>query len=138
MKNKGRSGKANQNSKSNQSYHSPRDGEMVNGRPYCRMYDFNRDAWYDLVRKLINWREGTKSKFIPTIEKKINERIKKGSCTRKEVYELIYAKLSKKSNNPKKVKVNDNEFFEIDKLNDKSSIKIEKIVINLKIKNLYL
>jgi hypothetical protein len=71
-------------------YHSPRNGEIVNGRTYCRKYDFSRDAWYDLTRKIVNWsQDPVLSKFVPTMEKKLKDRIRKGSCTKAEAKAAI-------------------------------------------------
>lgn len=103
---KSRSGNAKKNQSTQSSTsHSPRNGDIVNGRVYCRMYDFNRDAWYDLVKKAVNWASDTdKSKFVPTIMKKIKERIKNGRCTKVEVG-MLMAELLNKSTRTKKVEI---------------------------------
>lgn len=108
--------------------HSPKNGETVKGEIYRRSYDFNRDAWYDLVRKFESpkWNEGEKIKYLPIIKKKIEERIIKGRCTREQVDNLI------KSLRKKKIKKD----ILKECINDKISITSKKIVI--KIKNVYL
>ena len=51
--------------------------------------NFARDSWKDLIYKISKWSKyESKLKFIPTLEKKLKERIKKGSCTYQQVEEL--------------------------------------------------
>jgi len=80
-------------------YHSPRNGDIVKNRTYCRIYDFNRDSWKNLITKLCSptWRSEEKSKYLPIIEAKLNDRIKKGRCTQDQVNNFMLQMLNKKS-----------------------------------------
>lgn len=78
-------------------YHSPRNGEVVGGKIYNRKFDFNRDSWYNLVDKLTSpkWMQGDYLMYRPAISMKLEERILKGSCTRKQVVELMKLRAKK-------------------------------------------
>jgi len=85
--------------------HSPRNGEIVNGNVYDRIYDFSRDAWYDLIYKLTSptWNKGSRVQYLPMIKRKLFDRIRNGSCTLEEVTDLIERRI-KKSGNPQILK----------------------------------
>jgi hypothetical protein len=63
-----------------------KNGDIVNGIRYNRKYDFQRDSWHELVYKLLLWKnKKTKLKYIHTIKKILNERIKKNSCSKEQI-----------------------------------------------------
>lgn len=105
--------------------HSPRNGEiMSNGRPYSRTYDFNRDSWKDLCDKLCSpkWNCSDRSKYLPLIMKKLNERIKKGCCSQCDVDNYLMSK--------KRKIINADICLEDPFTKNVTNIKAKKVVIN--------
>jgi hypothetical protein len=63
----------------------------VRAEGYQRLFDFSRDSWKDLIRKLCSkvWEKEDRIPYIGIIEKKLSERIKKGSCKLSDVNEIM-------------------------------------------------
>jgi hypothetical protein len=68
---------------------------MTNGQVYQRMYDFSRDAWYQLGEKLTSviWHKKGRKKYLPIIYDKLLSRIEKGSCSKSEVINFLKIQL---------------------------------------------
>lgn len=77
---------------------------MRDGTRYHRMYDFNRDAWHQLADKLSSktWNKKSRRKYLPTIYDKMLTRLENGSCSKKEVLNLLSFKLFRANKRTKK------------------------------------
>jgi hypothetical protein len=96
---------------------------MSNGQVYQRMYDFSRDAWYQLGEKLTSviWHKKSRKKYLPLIYDKLLSRIEKGSCSKSEVVNFLKIQLR----NRKELKSEINYYIsEISQYNSK--LKAEK------------
>lgn len=119
---------------------------MRDGTRYHRMYDFNRDAWHQLADKLSSktWNKKSRRKYLPTIYDKMLTRLENGSCSKKEVLNLLSFKLFRANKRTKKqIKIYMSEIAEYDiqkerakkaksraKKSEASKIKEYNIVIN--------
>jgi len=110
----------------NEKPHSPRNGEIVNDQVYCRVYDFGRDSWKGLIDKLNSpkWNNGERKNCLSTIEKKLNDRIRKGCCTQKEVDEYTKSILKKRNSC-------NNVVYENPQPTVVNNIKAKKVVIKI-------
>ena len=113
-------------------HQSPRNGDIVKNHVYSRRYDFNRDAWYNLINKLTSakWRE-TESNFISNIERKLSERIRKGRCTQEQVDNMMkfrLDRLEKRNLNKKIMEVVEEKFEKVEEVEKES---IEDVISNV-------
>lgn len=54
-----------------------KNGDIIDGKVYCRTYDFNRDSIKELVGKILNWKTNYREKYIPQIIDVLSIKIKK-------------------------------------------------------------
>ena len=70
-----------------------KNGFVVNGWMYQRIFDFNRDSLEQLIAKL-GWCNNEKSVYVALIEQKLKQRIEKGCYS----YTVVKNRIKRKTN----------------------------------------
>lgn len=72
-----------------------KNGNIIDGRVYCRKYDFSRDSVKNLIQKIVSWSSNEKlQKFAPEIRIVLKQRVHSGHYTKEYILNLLDRKRS--------------------------------------------